>query len=85
VKGLPENASKGRLPQGTEPGLNDFKKTPYGGPCPPIGRHRYVHKLYALDITLDLTRATKDEIELAMKGHRLADAELVGTYQKGDR
>jgi len=85
VKGLPDNARKGGLPQGTAVGMNDFKKTEYGGPCPPIGRHRYFHKLYALDITLDLRRATKPEIELAMKGHRLANAELIGTYQKGDR
>jgi Raf kinase inhibitor-like YbhB/YbcL family protein len=85
IKGLPENASKAGLPQGTELGRNDFKKTAYGGPCPPIGRHRYFHKLYALDITLDLKRTSKPEIELAMKGHRLAHAELVGTYQKGDR
>jgi Raf kinase inhibitor-like YbhB/YbcL family protein len=69
VNGLPENASKAGLPQGTAVGLNDFKKTGYGGPCPPIGRHRYIHKLYALDTTLDLRRATKDEIELAMTGH----------------
>lgn len=48
VKGLLENASKAGLPQGTVLGLNDFKKTEYGGPCPPIGRHRYFHKLYAL-------------------------------------
>jgi Raf kinase inhibitor-like YbhB/YbcL family protein len=82
---LPENASKAGLPQGAELGLNDFKKTEYGGPCPPIGRHRYFHKLYALDFTLDLRRATEPEIELAMKGHVLADAELIGTYQKGDR
>ena len=85
TKGLPENASKAGLPQGTALGLNDFKKVGYGGPCPPIGRHRYFHKLYALDVTLDLTRASKPEIELAMKGHVLADAELIGTYQKGDR
>jgi Raf kinase inhibitor-like YbhB/YbcL family protein len=85
TKGLPENASKADLPQGTALGLNDFKRTEYGGPCPPIGRHRYFHKLYALDITLDLGRATKPEIELGMKGHVLADAELIGTYQKGDR
>ena len=85
TKGLPENASKAGLPQGTAVGRNDFKKTEYGGPCPPIGRHRYFHELYALDITLDLRRATKPEIELAMKGHVLADAELIGTYQKGDR
>ena len=85
VKGLPENASKAGLPQGTVVGLNDFKKTEYGGPCPPIGRHRYFHKLYALDITLDLNGATKSQIEQAMKGHMLANAELIGTYQKGDR
>jgi phosphatidylethanolamine-binding protein (PEBP) family uncharacterized protein len=61
-------------------GLNDFKKTGYGG-----GRHRYFHKLYALDITLDLRDATKSQIERAMQGHVLANAELIGTYQKGDR
>jgi Raf kinase inhibitor-like YbhB/YbcL family protein len=85
TKSLPENASKAGLPQGAALGVNDFKKTNYGGPCPPVGRHRYFHKLYALDITLDLRKATKPEIELAMKGHVLADAELIGTYQKGDR
>jgi Raf kinase inhibitor-like YbhB/YbcL family protein len=85
TKGLPENVSKAGLPQGTTLGVNDFKKTSYGGPCPPIGRHRYFHKLYALDTTLDLSKATKPEIELAMKGHVLASAELIGTYQKGDR
>jgi Raf kinase inhibitor-like YbhB/YbcL family protein len=85
TKSLPENASKAGLPQGVELGLNDFKKTVYGGPCPPIGQHRYFHKLYALDVTLDLRRATEPEIELVMKGHVLADAELIGTYQKGDR
>ncbi len=55
TKSLPENAGKERLPQGALLGLNDFKKTGYGGPCPPIGRHRYFHKFYALDITLDLS------------------------------
>ena len=83
TKSLPENASKTGLPQGTAVGLNDFKKTGYGGPCPPIGRHRYFHKLYALDNTLDLKGATKSQIEQAMKGHVLANAELIGTYQKG--
>jgi Raf kinase inhibitor-like YbhB/YbcL family protein len=81
---LPENVDKTRLPQGALLGLNDFKKTEYGGPCPPIGRHRYFHKLYALDITLDLSGATKSQIERAMQGHVLANAELIGTYQKGD-
>jgi Raf kinase inhibitor-like YbhB/YbcL family protein len=85
TKGLPENAIKAGLPQGSAVGVNDFKKTGYGGPCPPIGRHRYFHKLYALDVTLNLGKATKSQIEQAMKGHVLADAELIGTYQKGDR
>ena len=85
TKSLPENAHKARLPQGALPGLNDFQKTGYGGPCPPIRRHRYFHKLYALDITLDLRGATKSQIERAMQGHVLANAELIGTYQKGDR
>jgi Raf kinase inhibitor-like YbhB/YbcL family protein len=81
TKSLPENVGKARC---ALLGLNDFKKTGYGGPCPPIGRHRYFHKLYALDITLDLIRgATKSQIERAMRGHVLANAELIGTYQKG--
>jgi Raf kinase inhibitor-like YbhB/YbcL family protein len=82
TKSLPENAGKAGLPQGALLGLNDFKKTGYGGPCPPIGRHRYFHKLYALDNTLDLRVATKSQIEQAMRGHVLANAELIGTYQK---
>jgi len=85
TKSLPENAGKAGLPQGAVAGLNDFKKAEYGGPCPPIGRHRYFHKLYALDTTLDLKGATKSQIEGAMKGHVVAEAELIGTYQKGDR
>jgi Raf kinase inhibitor-like YbhB/YbcL family protein len=85
TKSLPENAGKARLPPGALLGLNDFRKTGYGGPCPPIGRHRYFHKLYALDITLDLRDATKSQIERAMQGHILANAELIGTYQKGGR
>jgi Raf kinase inhibitor-like YbhB/YbcL family protein len=63
IKGLPEDAGKMGLPQGTSLGLNDFKKTEYGGPCPPIGRHRYFHKLYALDTTLDLRGATKSVVK----------------------
>ena len=50
-----------------------------------LGRHRYLHKLYALDITLDLRGATKSQIERAIQGHVIAKAELIGTYQKGDR
>jgi Raf kinase inhibitor-like YbhB/YbcL family protein len=82
---LSENAGKTRLPPGALLGLNDFKKMGYGGPCPPIGRHRYFHKLYALDIRLDLRGATKSQIERAMQGHVLASAELIGTYQKSER
>ncbi len=71
------------LPAGTREGVNDWRRTGYGGPCPPIGRHRYFFKLYALDRVLgDLGRPTKAQLEKAMEGHVLAKAELVGTYQK---
>ena len=81
--GLPEAASPERLPAGARQGLNDWKRTGFGGPCPPIGRHRYFHKLYALDTRLDaLDRPTKAELERAMQGHILAEAHLIGTYQK---
>jgi Raf kinase inhibitor-like YbhB/YbcL family protein len=73
------------LPPGAREGLNDWKQPGYRGPCPPVGRHRYFHKLYALDITLPEKPLTKPELEAAMKGHVLAQAELIGTYQKGDR
>lgn len=83
TKGLSENISEDELPKGTLAGLNDWKRADYGGPCPPIGRHRYFHKLYALDIVLpDMHKPTKHEVEKAMKGHILAQAELVGTYQR---
>ena len=85
TKSLPEDAGGTQFAQDITIGVNDFNKTSYGGPCPPVGRHRYFHKLYALDITLDLRKATKAELEQAMKGHVLASTELVGTYQKGDR
>jgi Raf kinase inhibitor-like YbhB/YbcL family protein len=80
------------LPEAAEPpspptrwALNDWKRSGYGGPCPPVGRHRYFHKLYALDRELgDLgARATKADVERAMAGHVVDRAELVGTYQKG--
>ena len=81
--GLPEGVRTKDLPEGTKEGLNDWKRTGYRGPCPPIGRHRYFHKLYALDIVLpDLGRPTKGELEKAMEGHILWKAELVGTYQR---
>ena len=78
---IPEAASK--LPAGTLEGVNDWKRTGYGGPCPPVGRHRYFHKLYALDTVLpDLGRPSKAQLEARIKGHVIAQAELVGTYQK---
>lgn len=78
---LGEGAQK--LPQGTLEGLNDWKRSGYGGPCPPIGRHRYFLKLYALDTVLpNLGKASKARLEGAMKAHVIAHAELLGTYQK---
>ena len=83
AEGLPEGMTAPDLPSGTGEGLNDWKRTGYGGPCPPIGRHRYFHKLYALDTLLpDLKKPTKSAVESAMKGHIVGQAELVGTYQK---
>lgn len=72
------------LPAGTLDGLNDWKRSGYGGPCPPIGRHRYFHKLFALDVVLpDLEKPNKKTLEQAMQGHIIAQAQLLGTYQKG--
>ena len=81
--GLPEGAVKATLPHGTLEGTNDWNRTAYGGPCPPVGRHRYFHKLYALDTMLpDLGKPNKAALERAMQGHVLAHTELIGTYQK---
>ena len=81
--GLAEGVAPGDWPAGTRQGLNDWGRTGYGGPCPPIGRHRYFHKLYALDTVLpDLGKPVKAALEQAMKGHVLASTELVGTYQR---
>lgn len=81
--GLPEGVTSENLPQGTEEGLNDWKRTGYGGPCPPVGRHRYFHKLYALDAKLEgLKHETGPAVEVAMAGHVIAKSELIGTYQK---
>ena len=82
--GIAEDRAEHGLPPGTKEGINDWKRADYGGPCPPIGRHRYFHKLYALDAPLpDLGRATKAQLLKAMQGHVLGEAQLVGTYQKG--
>jgi Raf kinase inhibitor-like YbhB/YbcL family protein len=84
AQGLPEDAANSGLPAGVMQGLNDWKRAGYGGRCPPIGRHRYFHMLYALDTVLpDLGHATKAQLLGAMKGHMIAEAQLVGTYQKG--
>jgi Raf kinase inhibitor-like YbhB/YbcL family protein len=81
--GLPEAVRTAALPSGTREGVNDWGRTTYGGPCPPVGRHRYFHKLYALDTVLpDLKRPNKAALEHAMQGHVVAQAMLVGTYQK---
>ncbi|GAB3630326.1 phosphatidylethanolamine-binding protein [Pandoraea terrae] len=81
--GLIEDVRTDELPAGTREGRNDWDLTGYGGPCPPIGRHRYFFKLYALNVALpDLDEPTKDELERAMRGHVLDKAELVGTYSR---
>ena len=83
---LPEGVRSGDLPRGTRQGMNDWNRTGYGGPCPPIGRHRYFHRLYALDTVLgELGEVTKPTLLAAMKGHVIAEAELLGTYQKKGR
>jgi Raf kinase inhibitor-like YbhB/YbcL family protein len=80
-RALSQGLSEG-LPPEAGVGRNDWGKATYGGPCPPIGRHRYVHKLYALDTVLGLEHPTKAELEQSMRGHILAKAELIGTYEK---
>jgi len=81
--GLPEGVAPADLPSGTKEGINDWKRTGYGGPCPPIGRHRYFFKLYALDTVLpDLGSPDKARLLEAMAGHVLDQAELMGTYRK---
>jgi Raf kinase inhibitor-like YbhB/YbcL family protein len=78
--GLAEGVRK--LPAGTAEGTNDWQRTGYGGPCPPVGRHRYFHKLYALDRLIQgLNHPDKAAVERAMQGHVIARAELVGTYK----
>ena len=84
TRSLPENIFPGNpLPKGGLQGINDFGKVGYGGPCPPGGTHRYVFKLYALDRVLELKAgATKAQVEAALKGHILAQAELIGRYRR---
>jgi len=79
--GLPEGATDDQLPEGTLQGTGDSRRTGYSGPCPPVGQHRYFHKLYALDRRLpDLDQPTKQELLNVMEGHVIAQAELVGLF-----
>jgi Raf kinase inhibitor-like YbhB/YbcL family protein len=81
--GLPEGVRHGDLPAGARSGLNDWKKSEYGGPCPPVGQHRYFHKLYALDVVLpELGEASKADLERAMQNHIIEQTALVGLYQR---
>jgi Raf kinase inhibitor-like YbhB/YbcL family protein len=83
ARGLPEAVSADTLPAGTRSGRNDWGRPRWGGPCPPIGRHRYFFKLFALDEVLpDLGEPDARRLARAMAGHVLAQAELVGTYRK---
>lgn len=82
---LPAAVKSEDLPRGAKEGINDWRRSGYGGPCPPIGRHRYFHKLYALDVVLNqMQKPTKTSVETAMRGHVIAETELIGTYQKAD-
>ena len=82
TRALTEDAARLKLPAGTRVGQNDWHSADYGGPAPPIGRHRYFHTLYALDTVLpDLRHPTKAQLLKAMRGHVLAEARLMGTYQ----
>ncbi len=83
ARSLAEGTTARNLPAGSRQGINDFSKTDYGGPCPPIGRHRYFHKLYALDTSLgDRGTLAKTKLLAAIEGHVLAEAQLVGTYER---
>ncbi len=83
---LPAGATRATLPPGTREGNNDWGQPGWRGPCPPIGRHRYFFKLYALDVVLpEIAGADKPKLEAAMKGHVVAEGQLIGTYQKGGK
>jgi Raf kinase inhibitor-like YbhB/YbcL family protein len=83
ASGLTEGVAAKDLPAGTLQGINDWHRTGYGGPCPPVGKHRYFFKLYALDIMLpDLKHPVKVALEKAMQGHVLAQSDLIGLYQR---
>jgi Raf kinase inhibitor-like YbhB/YbcL family protein len=80
---LTEGVSAEALPEGTCNGYNDWKRDGWGGPCPPIGRHRYYFRLYALERRLpDRPHVSRAELDQMMRGYILAEATLMGTYQK---
>lgn len=84
VASLPQGARGKDLPSGALEGLNDWKRPGWGGPCPPIGRHRYFFRLHALNTTLpDLGTPNRQQLQREMQGHLLGSAELMGTYQRG--
>lgn len=79
IKEIKENF----VPEGAVQGMNDFKKNNYGGPCPPSRAHRYVFKIYALNTLLNLNpNSTKTSLEEAMKGHVIAQAQIIGVYKR---
>ena len=82
--GLPEGIKDTkRLPDGGIQGTNSWQRIGYGGPCPPSGTHRYFFKLYALDTTLSLdSKATAKDVQAAMQGHVLAEAQLMGRFKR---
>jgi hypothetical protein len=83
IHDIPESMLPESLPAGAREALNDWKRMGYGGPCPPIGRHRYFYRIYALDTVLtDMGHVTWKQLEQALKGHILAQTELLGTYEK---
>jgi Raf kinase inhibitor-like YbhB/YbcL family protein len=80
---LPQGVRAEELPAGALQGLNDWKRTGWGGPCPPIGRHRYFFRLFALNTVLpDLGSPNRQALQREMQGHLLGSAELMGTYQR---
>ncbi|MFA6921741.1 MAG: YbhB/YbcL family Raf kinase inhibitor-like protein [Gallionella sp.] len=82
---IPDTAcgiKEGSVPEGAKTGVNDSHHTGYDGPCPPLGRHRYFFKLYALNIVLpDLGHPTKTALIKSMQGHVIGSAQLIGLYQ----
>jgi Raf kinase inhibitor-like YbhB/YbcL family protein len=80
---LPEGARPGAVSQTTREGSNDFGSVGYGGPCPPFGRHRYSFRLYALDVpSISPTPPTKARLRATIEGHILAEAELIGAFER---